>query len=453
MYNELDSIYESLYEYYINDYIIFEGVLRRDYMECIGILNEDGNKNFLQKMWEQIKKAFIKLRDKIKELFTKIKDKMLYNDKRVKKIYYTYKEYYDKENGKLNEFTMKNFKPFNMSVYTPDSKCQTIIHDMFKSITGGSFDAMLTYNTEDKYNSLKSKMDNIDGIKKEIHDKLWLDKKVEYPFKENKMKENMKENVQNSLSNIYKVCKDLEKRFLQNIESVSKDTEKEIDNYLKINDDKSFDDAIKKLQTRLKIVQISEKMVIIITNTCIDEFMNIFRESLRLYVAGGKYLKKTIKIVGNAEENDKNEKESSKKSGNNNDEFKDVRNKYSAVEKGIKENDIDALREAIGTLPYRRSFDTGEFYQLVKYVESRGIKLKDKELKGKLISDGKDTFTEDDFAKAIFELKRNFCDERIKDVKKIREILRDKKKDKSTNESYISDEYENILSEMIYELN
>ena len=40
-------------------------------------------------------------------------------------------------------------------------------------------------------------------------------------------------------------------------------------------------------------------------------------------------------------------------------------------------------------------------------------------LNGELVSFGKDTFTDEDFARAVFELKRNFCKERIADVKKI----------------------------------
>ena len=55
---ELDSIYEEVLNYHINDYIIFEASLRRDYYEISGILNEDGNKNFLKTIWEKILKIF-----------------------------------------------------------------------------------------------------------------------------------------------------------------------------------------------------------------------------------------------------------------------------------------------------------------------------------------------------------------------------------------------------------
>ncbi|MCD7828643.1 MAG: hypothetical protein LUG85_08960 [Clostridiales bacterium] len=95
--------------------------------------------------------------------------------------------------------------------------------------------------------------------------------------------------------------------------------------------------------------------------------------------------------------------------------------RYEAIENGIKNNDVRALREAIGSICYTsRDFSSGEFDEAIKYVESHGIKLKDSELVGEpLISSRKSTFTDDDFADAVFELKNNFCDERIKDVKTI----------------------------------
>ena len=103
--------------------------------------------------------------------------------------------------------------------------------------------------------------------------------------------------------------------------------------------------------------------------------------------------------------------------------------RYEAVENGILNNDIKGLREAVGTLCYTsRDFSSGEFDEVVAYVEKRGIKLKDDKLEGELVSEGKTTYTDEDFAYAVFELKNNFCDERIADVKKIGKALYGKPK-------------------------
>lgn len=99
--------------------------------------------------------------------------------------------------------------------------------------------------------------------------------------------------------------------------------------------------------------------------------------------------------------------------------------KYDAIESGIKNSDISILRECVSNIIYAsRNFSSGEFDEMVRYVESKGIKLKDDSLVGDPpISSQKSSFTDEDFARAIFELKRNFCDERIKDVKYIGKTL------------------------------
>jgi len=103
--------------------------------------------------------------------------------------------------------------------------------------------------------------------------------------------------------------------------------------------------------------------------------------------------------------------------------------KYDAIENGIANNDVKAIREAIGSIIYtNRDFSNGEFFQTVDYVESKGINLKDSTLIGNpTISSQKSEYNDEDFAKAIFELKKNFCDERIQDVKIIGEKLYGKK--------------------------
>ena len=107
---------------------------------------------------------------------------------------------------------------------------------------------------------------------------------------------------------------------------------------------------------------------------------------------------------------------------------------YEAIEKGIENHDVAALREAIGSICYTcRDFSNGEFDAVVK----RGIKLREDQLIGEAtISSRKTSFTDEDFAKAVFYLKGNFCDERIEDVKKIGKTLyasESKKSNKSLN--------------------
>ena len=98
--------------------------------------------------------------------------------------------------------------------------------------------------------------------------------------------------------------------------------------------------------------------------------------------------------------------------------------RYSYLDKRIQTGDVALLREALGNMVFGcRNFSDGEFDGAVQYVESKGIKIKEDVLRGELVSTGKSSYTADDFADAITELKENFCDERINDVKKIGRAL------------------------------
>lgn len=98
--------------------------------------------------------------------------------------------------------------------------------------------------------------------------------------------------------------------------------------------------------------------------------------------------------------------------------------KYEGIEKAIKENDIKGLREIIGSICYTcRDFSDGEFDESIQYIKSQGIDIFDSLDDKPLISAQKEEYIDDDFTRAVYELKRNFCDERIEDLKKIGKSL------------------------------
>lgn len=103
--------------------------------------------------------------------------------------------------------------------------------------------------------------------------------------------------------------------------------------------------------------------------------------------------------------------------------------RYEAIEKGIANKDIRKLRAAIANICYTsRDFSSNEFDEAVQYVKANGINIMDREVKGQLISKEKNSYSEDDFADAVFMLKENFCQERIADVKKIGRAVYGQKK-------------------------
>jgi len=95
------------------------------------------------------------------------------------------------------------------------------------------------------------------------------------------------------------------------------------------------------------------------------------------------------------------------------------------IEKCLANNDVDGLRQAIGSICYTsRDFSSGEFDEAVSYVKSKEKRLMEEfNSSPELISKTKDNFTQEDFGDAVFELKSNFCEERIWDVKTIGKFL------------------------------
>lgn len=115
---------------------------------------------------------------------------------------------------------------------------------------------------------------------------------------------------------------------------------------------------------------------------------------------------------------------------------------YDVIEKGITNKDKKLLREAIGNMCYiNKDFSNDEFFKVIKHVEDSNVELKE-ELKGNLISNQKSEFEDEDFTRAVFELKNNFCDDRIKDVMIIGKTLYGKKVNTSTQKPDTSKQVE-----------
>ena len=150
----------------------------------------------------------------------------------------------------------------------------------------------------------------------------------------------------------------------------------------------------------------------------------------------------------NNDDNTGDNKGSSISSGKSN----NIEGKYDVIEQCLAKNDVEGLRNVIGSLCYTSmDFSSGEFDAAIKYVESKGIKLKESyNGKPELILNKKklSECTEDDFGDAVFELKENFCTERINEVKKIGKYVYgpggkaknndDKKKDSTKDEQQTS---------------
>ena len=304
---ELDSIYEEVLNYHINDYIIFEASLRRDYYEVNGILNEDGNKNFLKTIWEKILDFIKKAKVKVVEFFKNIRNKLFYNKERTKKIWGKYIEYYDddKADELLKDFTINNFKPFNSINY---------ILDFDKLFTSDPIHRMYGHNdtykyTDDDIKELENLVNNTKEIREKIHDKIWIkDKKITQPFKEDpKLKKSIHYIVFEGIEGVEDYCIKREKEYKEDL----KEREKEVKERLKKYEDKNsklnpddylystYDKIIKEYQNDLKALPLLETLLFKEITIIISEFKDLFVASIKLYIAGGKYLQKKLKSSKN----------------------------------------------------------------------------------------------------------------------------------------------------------
>ena len=303
---ELDSIYEEVLNYHINDYIIFEASLRRDYYEVNGILNEDGNKNFLKTIWEKILTFIKKAKVKVVEFFKNIRNKLFYNKKRTEEIWLKYVKYYDnnKADELLKDFTINNFKPFNSINYIMDFDSlftSDPIHRMYGHTGKYKY-------TDDDLKELQDQVDNTKKLKETIHDKIWIkDKKVTQPFKEDpELKKSIYDIVFKSIEGLEDFCIKKEKEYKEDLKEREKEIKEDIKKYedknSKLNpDDRLYsiersinDKVIKEYQNKLKALPLLETLLFKEITIIISEFKELFVASVKLYVAGGKYLQKKL---------------------------------------------------------------------------------------------------------------------------------------------------------------
>lgn len=182
---ELDSIYEGLVEYHINDMIMFEGFLKRDFLEVTGVLTEKGNDNFL-------KKLLMKILYKINTIIHRIRNKVLKLVERMKKKQgkelneallptkeYKSKQYIDQLNKNrdlINNTDFSNFKLKNF--YLPYTRMKLLL-DRVKDIQHNQIIA-ISYNSmangslnQQAYDNIKKFLKTADKFYKNLHNEIW----------------------------------------------------------------------------------------------------------------------------------------------------------------------------------------------------------------------------------------------------------------------------------------
>lgn len=173
---ETDSIYEGLYEYYVNDYIVFENILKRDYLEITGVLTEADNRNFLQKFWDKIIQLIETMKQKISILIDKVTIKIDQN--KIKSL----TKMLNNNKALIEKTCLYNF-PINI-FNQPDTKPLDELRNRLKSNMSLSIDSITNENIDKIKDDIKNSKSKFSDIHKQMWDDIKKYEKADYSTKQ-----------------------------------------------------------------------------------------------------------------------------------------------------------------------------------------------------------------------------------------------------------------------------
>ena len=229
---ELDSVFDGLLESYMNDYYIFETVLRQDYYELSGILTEASIKNILVNIWEKIVQAFNWIKNKIEEIINKfLQAKDRHDDKFNNALASSFTTLWgvDRERNyeKLKNFEYKGWHKIK-GVINSDSKYLKNLDNMIKNLSFYNMDKKAMEMTMENYPK------DMKALVKGIHDSMYEEETTDRPFEKDtehdvellvnilrgrtgniRTLKNMKRNIMNAISGKEKEARKMLKKFQQ----------------------------------------------------------------------------------------------------------------------------------------------------------------------------------------------------------------------------------------------
>ena len=325
MYNELDSIYEGLYEYYINDYIIFEGILRRDYMECIGILNENAVGNFFKSIGEKIVAFCKKIKQWVSNVLERFRNAIVaFKETQYKQKLESFLPYFSdpKADDVLKNFTISGYRLITVPDKNYMTKAMSISEDwlaklepIFNQPIFGKDLTEITDSDIEKLNKLLNDLDHEEMFNSLIK-LVYAESDIEKPFEKNgtlriSLISLVKISSLLSLGNMDKKFEKFLKLVNESIDSLAKNADKIIDEINKTLDKPEMKDtadslgmhsmdenetkeAKELLHKLLKLLPTVQSKCNSIVTLFYNESVKETKELFRLYIAAGKYLKKNL---------------------------------------------------------------------------------------------------------------------------------------------------------------
>ena len=185
-YNVNESM-DLVVESYINDYTIFEAVLKRDFLEATDMLTEASEKSFLRGLWEKVLNLIDAIKKKVMDIIRSFVNKLDEIKKnQAKKLVDKYKRFFEKDkNHDLDEFTMSGFN-FKLEKGGDQHIASKIILSIGESIKNSikPISQMSKTDIQNCLDEIDKETRNIKDIKKEYKEIFFdPDDDVENPFK------------------------------------------------------------------------------------------------------------------------------------------------------------------------------------------------------------------------------------------------------------------------------
>ena len=290
-------------ESYTNDYTIFEATLKRDFYEATGVLNEEGDQNFFQKIWDKILHVLKTIKEKVASIvnyFSEMWDK--HQKEKINKIKMKYYKYYkvsnraDLNNLSIN-FTLPNVKVFNNGIFTVSADVESMLGEVpnfekIKAKGNVSFNNKAELNIHRNKKNRKgeevSKLKGKSYIASDIHNYVWGDEKkgeVEHPFKYITPVQLL--DIIDCKQDGLKYIKKLKENLIKEI-----NTQEKLAQSYKKSASKDKDDHAKTLASvYLSLLSDYQTVAVHYFSAFLKEYKAVFNAFVKLYIKGGEKLK------------------------------------------------------------------------------------------------------------------------------------------------------------------
>lgn len=272
-------MYEYIIESYIDDYIVFEGFLKRDFLEVSNLLAEADNKNFVVQLWNKIISINTNIRDTVSDKFQKFLTKIdIFKQTMCDVKYRKYKDIYD--NADFSNFTIKNYKLPNIKIFN------NVVDTYFTYYTRYSIRTMRNDANNRMISILK---DSIKNASKDLHKDIWKSDYIENPFKVITKKDVLDDVIGYEYAKIINGIKKCKKDHIDNFDRIIKEAKEELE---KVKSKESTKEDLSFAKKVYEVSKLARRDVLGTADFLLKETRLIFSNQVKLFNASLSYAKR-----------------------------------------------------------------------------------------------------------------------------------------------------------------